>query len=366
MTEQPKQDMLPNQSQKSVGLNLSVNQSMLQSQDDDISKINISNIILNAPLSNLNEFYDLESSLFKKRIEKLNLKFYWETENLNTQKSIPNPYNKLFLILFKEINLYTDEIVRLNNIIKDKVNIEKTYKNKIFEFSQKEKERLLTKQMLKNYQKTNKVLEKKLNEKNKNEEKLKADIKKLKNKQIQKNNSTLLNSISTPNESTISACNSQVYQSNITIKQSSLNNSIKSNIRASHSIENKYKKKNNFGCLTTPNIKNGHKNNSIDQKPKNLLKNNNTIQTASFINSSTDNIGILTTNKNGEDILYCEDDIINEFNDDIINSCMNHFDSEMELLNGIEDFLERKKKDIRDTFTKANFTSLKNTLRKIS
>lgn len=358
--DQQKQEINPTKSQPSVGFTISENQSLIQYQEDDSSKMNITNIILNSPLSNLNEFYDLETSLFKKRIERLNLKFFWETENLASQKTIPNPYNKLFLILFKEINLYTDEIVRLNTIIKEKSKNEKVYKSKIDEFSKKEKERLLTKQLLKNCQKTNKALEKKLNDKIKNEEKIKAEMNKIKSKNLSLNNSTFNNSMY--NTLTIPSANTSLYTSTTTIKKKNNNNY---STKASHSIEQKLKKKNHFGSFTTPNIKNGHKNNSIDDKAQNLYKNHNNIRVSNFNYNSNDNLGLFATLKQGDDMLY-DDDILNEFNDDVLNSCMNHFDSEVEILNKLEDFLEKKKKDIRDTFTKSNFNSLKTTLKKIS
>ena len=113
------------------------------------------------PLNNLNDYYDIETSAFKKRCDKLNLKFYWETESLANQKEIPYPYNKLFIILFKEISLYIEEIERLNKQLRQKNKNEKYYQERIFEYSQKEKDNALVKQMLKNLERTNKLLEKK-------------------------------------------------------------------------------------------------------------------------------------------------------------------------------------------------------------
>ena len=151
-----------------------------QTNPSEQNNISVTSLINEIPLNTLNDFYDIETSIFKKRIDKLNLKFYWESESLGSQKEIPKPYNKLFLILFKQINLFTDEIERLNLIIRDKNKNEKYFKDKIFEFSQKEKERILTKQMLKNYQKQNKLLEKRMKERLQVEEKLKYEIEKLK------------------------------------------------------------------------------------------------------------------------------------------------------------------------------------------
>ena len=138
------------------------------------------------PINNLNDYYDIETSAFKKRCDKLNLKFYWETESLANQKEIPYPYNKLFIILFKEISLYIEEIERLNKQLRQKNKNEKYYQERIFEYSQKEKDNALVKQMLKNSERTNKLLEKK-------EQKLKLELEKLQQKLSNANNNSLYN-----------------------------------------------------------------------------------------------------------------------------------------------------------------------------
>ena len=140
------------------------------------SSLNIFNFINDMPFENLNDYYDIESSLFLKRVEKLNLKFYWTSECILNQQDIKYPYNKLFLILFKQISLYIEEIARLNKQLKQKNKNEKYFQIKIAQMKQKEKENLLNKQMLKNLQRDNKILEKK-NEKNLSEiEKLKLKL----------------------------------------------------------------------------------------------------------------------------------------------------------------------------------------------
>ena len=132
------------------------------------SSLNILNFINEMPFENLNDYYDIESSLFLKRIEKLNLKFFWTSESILNQQDIKYPFNKLFLILFKQISLYIEEIARLNKQLRLKNKNEKYYQIKIAQMKQKEKENILNKQMLKNLQRDNKLLEKR-NEKNKNE-----------------------------------------------------------------------------------------------------------------------------------------------------------------------------------------------------
>ena len=101
---------------------------------DDEEKFNqnqqISNLINSININNLNDYYDIETSIFKKKCDKLNLKFYYESEALSSQKEIPYPYNKLFLILFKEISLYIEEIERLNKQLRQKNKNEKYYPKK--------------------------------------------------------------------------------------------------------------------------------------------------------------------------------------------------------------------------------------------
>ena len=162
--------------------------------ENDLLKENnndIISLINSISFENLSEYYDLESSIFLKRIEKLNLKFFWTCESSLNEKDIIYPYNKLFLILFKQISLYIEEIFRLNKQLKLKNKNEKYMKMKILKMKEKEKENIINKQMIKNLQRNNKILEKK-NEKNRNE------IDKL-NKRIYKNinisGNTLTNSL---------------------------------------------------------------------------------------------------------------------------------------------------------------------------
>ena len=84
----------------------------------------LSNIIDAINENNLNDFYkDDDNSNFKRNIDQLNLKFYLETEKIikstNNNTEVCFNSNKLFLILFKQINLYISEIERLNAIILD-------------------------------------------------------------------------------------------------------------------------------------------------------------------------------------------------------------------------------------------------------
>ena len=164
------------------------------------SCLNILNFINEMPFENLSDFYDIESSLFLKRVEKLNLKFFWTSECVLNQQDIKYPYNKLFLILFKQISLYIEEIARLNKQLKQKNRNEKYYQIKIAQIKQKEKENILNKQMLKNLQRDNKLLEKNsylsndyyLNNKNK-EKKYSNSIDSASNKKYKNNNDDIVN-----------------------------------------------------------------------------------------------------------------------------------------------------------------------------
>ena len=155
--------------------------------EDNKPNEDISQILKKIPLNNLNDYYNIETNLFKKRIEKLNLKFYFICDSLlneNTADICENliyPYNKLFLILFKEISLYIEEITRLNMQLKSKTKNETYYLQKINDLKQKEKEFLQNKLLVKTLQRTNKLLEK-------NNNKLKNDIEKLNKKIISSNN----------------------------------------------------------------------------------------------------------------------------------------------------------------------------------
>ena len=100
--------------------------------EDKKENYNIDSLINSIQLTNLNDYYDIETSIFRKRCEKLNLLFYNETESLPPQKEIPYPYNKLFVILFKEISVYIEEIERLNKQLRQNEKKEKsTSQNKI-------------------------------------------------------------------------------------------------------------------------------------------------------------------------------------------------------------------------------------------
>lgn len=145
-------------------------------------KPSLSTLIDHIHLKNINNFYTNEESLFKQRIDKLNLKFYLETEKyLTNGDDIEKCQDQLFIILFKQISLYIEEIERLNKILKGVDSISNISFHNSFNFSSKfEKEKILTNQTIKTMKSTIKHLEQRLNECAINELKMKREIESLK------------------------------------------------------------------------------------------------------------------------------------------------------------------------------------------
>ena len=86
----------------------------------------------------LNNIYLKEDSSFKKTIDKLNVKFYSETNKyLGIKSEIEKSQDNLFLILFKQISFYIEEIEKLNIRLREKDEKEKVFKNKIDEVNLK-------------------------------------------------------------------------------------------------------------------------------------------------------------------------------------------------------------------------------------
>jgi len=162
---------------------------------------NLSNLINRINFKNLDEYYKIESDIFVQKIQKLNLKFYYTSEILLKEKNVKYPYDELFLILFKEISLYIEEIERLNKQLLLKSKNEVNYNKKILKWEQNEKNNALNKQNLKKMQNKINIL-KKENENYKN--KIDKLNKKLNyyntiNKSNINNNSIINNNISNSN-----------------------------------------------------------------------------------------------------------------------------------------------------------------------
>jgi hypothetical protein len=109
---------------------------------DDKMRTSLAELIENINLNPLSNLYTKDNSLFKRRLDKLNMKFYIETENyLNNKQDMENCQKQLFIILFKQISLYIEEIERLNTIISDKNFNEKSVKERLEEVYNYKKDR---------------------------------------------------------------------------------------------------------------------------------------------------------------------------------------------------------------------------------
>ena len=136
--------------------------------------------------NNLNLYYKDDKSNFKKNIDQLNLNFYLETEkimSLNQNKVIGenNSINtsKLFLILFKQINLYIKEIERLNSLINDSANAADNVKKKTEIFLRKQNEFETKEQLIQTLKNSINNLEKKLSNVLISENNLRKELQKL-------------------------------------------------------------------------------------------------------------------------------------------------------------------------------------------
>ena len=97
----------------------------INSENDSNDKIDELNFIktIDDMKQNVLDYYYDKNSVFKQKIDNLNLKFYLETEKYlnNFKKNDHNRNQKLqanlFIILFQQINVFIEEIERLNKII---------------------------------------------------------------------------------------------------------------------------------------------------------------------------------------------------------------------------------------------------------
>ena len=171
---------------KSNNINNSKKNNTIYNEDNtSINNLKIQNTICNLidviNDNNLNFFYQDNISSFKYNIDQLNLKFYLETEKIlsSTDRKIHNE-NKLFLILFKQINLYIKEIERLNTILMYHAKEPDLLKKKMVIFSQKKTDFETKELLIQTLKNSIKSLEKKLSKIIQSENKLREENKKLK------------------------------------------------------------------------------------------------------------------------------------------------------------------------------------------
>ena len=131
--------------------------------------------------NSLNIFYPDSNNEFKKKIDSLNLKFYLETEKyLSNKNRSEKCQTSLFIILFKQINIYIEEIERLNLIIiKRKYEPEKIIE-RTDEIIKKQNEFLIKEKIIQALKESKSNMEIKLLESIINEDKLKKEIQMLK------------------------------------------------------------------------------------------------------------------------------------------------------------------------------------------
>ena len=211
----------------------------------------ISNLLDNLNKNSLNIFYQNSTSIFKKKIDELNLKFYLETEKyLSNKKTNFNCQNTLFIILFKQISLYIDEIQRLNVLIQEKKFEPRNIKERTEEIIKKSKEFETKEQLIKTLKESKANIENKLLEVIGNEDRLRME-----NEKLRKENESLKDQLGF-NNSNLKGLTEQIEQFHYNPKQIIINanNTIKTSVKTpivtkqrNHSDSNQGShKKNNF------------------------------------------------------------------------------------------------------------------------
>ena len=157
---------------------------------DKIEEINFVKTIDEMKQNILDLYYDKNSS-FKKKIDELNLKFYLETEKyLNNFKTNDHLKNQklqanLFIILFQQINIFIEEIERLNVIIIENKFKKEKIMQRTNDLIEKKKNILIQDNLIQSLKKSNTNTEKKLLETLIHEDKLIKD-----NERLRKENET--------------------------------------------------------------------------------------------------------------------------------------------------------------------------------
>ena len=141
----------------------------------------LSELLDNLNKNSLNIFYRDSSSNFKRKIDELNLKFYLETEKyLSNQNKQEKTQSSLFIILFKQIKIYIEEIERLNLIILEKKYDPRNTIERTDEILKKQKNFETNQQFIKILKDSKSITEGKLLEALLSEDKLRKENEKLK------------------------------------------------------------------------------------------------------------------------------------------------------------------------------------------
>ena len=141
----------------------------------------LSELLDNLNKNSLNIFYRDSNSNFKRKIDELNLKFYLETEKyLSNQNKQEKTQSSLFIILFKQIKIYIEEIERLNLIILEKKYDPRNTIERTDEILKKQKNFETNQQLIKILKDSKSITEGKLLEALLSEDKLRKENERLK------------------------------------------------------------------------------------------------------------------------------------------------------------------------------------------
>ena len=123
----------------------------------------ITELLDNICQKSLNNCHKYSNSSFVKQIDELNLKFYLETEKyLSEQVKDQKCQSSLFVILFKQISIYIEEIERLNLIISEKKYEGKSFRERMEENLQRQKEFKIKEDLIQTLKESKNRLEKSL------------------------------------------------------------------------------------------------------------------------------------------------------------------------------------------------------------
>ena len=171
-------------------INNNINNTNIKINKDKIDEMNFIKTIDDMKQNVLDYYYD-KNSAFKQKIDNLNLKFYLETEKYlnNSKKNDSNRNQKLqanlFIILFQQINVFIEEIERLNKIILDNKFKKEQILLRTNELNEKKNDILLKDNLIQSLKQSNTNTEKKLLETLLHEDKLMKD-----NQRLRKENET--------------------------------------------------------------------------------------------------------------------------------------------------------------------------------
>ena len=171
-------------------INNNINNTNIKINTDKIDEMNFIKTIDDMKQNVLDYYYD-KNSAFKQKIDNLNLKFYLETEKYlnNSKKNDSNRNQKLqanlFIILFQQINVFIEEIERLNKIILDNKFKKEQILLRTNELNEKKNNILLKDNLIQSLKQSNTNTEKKLLETLLHEDKLMKD-----NQRLRKENET--------------------------------------------------------------------------------------------------------------------------------------------------------------------------------